>query len=183
MSCCQNSFVPKDNALTNLTVNGRASVCKLCANEVSLGNTTVNGDLILNGILLNEVLNPERFFTLPLSVPAITGVFVGGTTLNLGGSPPYVLNNPGDGLILNNIYAPPVPGLIIRIPMRDFGGVGNIVIDVNVNGSVTTTLLPAVGYTYIDIPLAGVSNPITVTITYTSGSAATGGYDPVIFAL
>lgn len=128
---------------------------------------------------------PETFFSLPLSIPAIMGVanFPSAEILT-GGFPTYLFHAIGGMITLNNVYAPPVPGLLLRIPLRRISGDSTTEIEINVNG-VTTTVFPLAATMNFDISLAGVTNPITITLTLIAGGGSSpfaGGFDPVIFA-
>jgi hypothetical protein len=174
MSCCpaSGSYSSKDAAFASLVAN-KASICQLCA------TTGIFNSLIVN----NQAIVPGTSFTLPLAIPFVTGTLGGTATFNLGGSPPVFFPAVGDSITLNNVYVPAVANLTYRLPCRDFGGSGTCVIDVSINGVVTSTLLSGSGVTFVDVPLTNAVNPITIIITFASGVAPMGVFDGVICVL
>lgn len=124
---------------------------------------------------------PDTFFSLPLSIPAIAGTLLGvGSSFNLGGSPVYQLTMMNNSLTLTNVYAPPVAGLKLLVPLREFSGmIGSV--DISINGVSTVYPLPASTTTSLSIPLSGFTNPMTIIITNLTTSFI-GGFDLVIYA-
>jgi hypothetical protein len=181
MSCCpaSGSYSSKDAAFASLVAN-KASICQLCATTGTFGDVNVTGNLIVN----NQPLIPTNLFTLPLAIPFVTGTLGGTAQFNLGGSPPVFFPAVGDSITLNNVYVPAVANLTYRLPCRDFGGSGTCVIDVSINGVVTSALLAGGGVvTFVDVPLTNAVNPITIIITFASGIAPMGVFDGVICVL